>query len=144
MQKLANLISKIQQDYPDLQIESGERFTFRPPNTIFYDESNTEDRLDLLILHELGHYLNHNEDYSSDIALLRIESEAWNRAKGLTKKYKIKWDEDFAQDHLDSYRDWLHQASLCPICNINGYQDTNGLYHCPLCSKKWQNHLRAE
>lgn len=137
MPKLTTLINKITQDHPKLKLESGERFAFHPPNTIFYDEQSGSERPDLLILHELGHYLNGNQDYTSDIALLRIESEAWETAKKLTKKYKIKWDEDFAQDRLDSYRDWMHSASLCSFCNINGYQDTNGLYHCPLCNKKW-------
>ena len=137
MQKLTLLINKLSLDYPEISLKIGERFAFRPPNTIFYNEENLQERPDLLLLHELGHYLNGNQDYTSDIALLRIESEAWETAKKLAKKYKIKWDEDFVQDRLDSYRDWMHNASLCSVCNINGYQDTNGLYHCPLCNKKW-------
>ena len=135
MPKLKALINRVQTDYPELQFESGEVFTFRPPQTILYNPS--VEGAELVLLHELGHYLDKDQDYTSDIALLRIEAEAWQRAKSLSETYQINWDEDFAQAKLDSYRDWLHQASLCPVCEVNGYQDKQGHYHCPLCEKSW-------
>jgi hypothetical protein len=141
MQKLSTLLKKLQSDHPELLFQKGERFTFHPPNTIFY--CTKSERPDLQLLHELGHYLDSDQDYTSDIALLRIESNAWTTAKKLAKKYAIKWDEDFAQAKLDSYRDWLHNVSLCSVCQINGYQ-SGAYYHCPLCGKSWQNTLRAE
>lgn len=141
MSKLNALIKQLQADHPELLFEANERFTFHPPNTIYYNADI--ERPDLQILHELGHYLDNDADYTSDIALLRIESNAWATAKKLAKKYKIKWDEDFIQSKLDSYRDWLHNASLCSVCQINGYQ-SGQYYHCPLCGKKWQNTLQAE
>ena len=129
MPKLNTLIKQLQADHPELRFEANERFTFHPPNTIYYN-ADTE-RPD------------NDADYTSDIALLRIESNAWATAKILAKKYKIKWDEDFIQSKLDSYRDWLHNASLCSVCQINGYQ-SGQFYHCPLCGKKWKNTLQAE
>ena len=135
MQKLKALINSIKTDYPELQFEQSEIFTFRPPKTILYNSS--QERADLILLHELGHYLDKDQDYASDIALLRIEAEAWQRAEDLSFRYHLHWDEDFAQAKLDSYRDWLHRASLCPSCEINGYQDKQGRYHCPLCEKSW-------
>lgn len=137
MPKLKALISKVSSDYPDLSFEKSEVFTFRPPNTILYNSN--QEGAELTLLHELGHYLDEDKDYSSDIALLRIEAKAWQRAESLAEQYDISWDEDFAQAKLDSYRDWLHQASLCSICEINGYQDKTGHYHCPLCGKQWTN-----
>lgn len=134
MPKLKALVNKLRQDYPEVIFEEADTFTFRPPKTILFSP-NAES--ELLLLHELGHFLDHDQDYSSDIALLRIEANAWERAKSLSEQYSIKWDEDFAQARLDSYRDWLHQASLCPTCEINGYQDKSGYYHCPLCEHKW-------
>lgn len=134
MPKLKALVNKLQQDYPEITFEESETFTFCPPKTILF---NPDSDKKLLLLHELGHFLDHDQDYSSDIALLRIEANAWERAKKLCEQYSVKWDEDFAQAKLDSYRDWLHQASLCKICEINGYQDKNGNYHCPLCGQKW-------
>ena len=134
MPKLTSLLNKLQQDYPELSFSSAERYQFSPPATIYFDAANPEP---LLLLHELGHYLLKQYDYTSDIELLRIESAAWQQAKQLCATYKVEWDEDFAEDRLDSYRNWLHANSLCPNCQISGYQDTNGLYHCPLCAKKW-------
>lgn len=141
MSKLNTLIKQLRADHPELLFEASECFTFHPPNTIYYVPDS--EHPDLQILHELGHYLDHDADYTSDIALLRIESNAWATAKKLAKKYQVKWDEDFIQSKLDSYRDWLHNASLCPICQINGYQ-SGTYYHCPLCGKKWQSTLPTE
>ena len=141
MLKLSTLIKRLQADHPELRFEASERFTFHPPNTIYY--STNAERPDLQLLHELGHYLDNDADYTSDIALLRIESNAWATAKKLAKKYLIQWDEDFIQAKLDSYRDWLHNASLCPVCEINGYQ-SGQYYHCPLCGKSWQSQCPIE
>lgn len=141
MLKLNTLLKQLQSDHPELRFEVNERFTFHPPNTIYYNTNG--ERPDLQLLHELGHYLDNDADYTSDIALLRIESNAWATAKKLAKKYQIRWDEDFIQAKLDSYRDWLHNASLCPVCEINGYQSGPN-YHCPLCGKSWQSQCPVE
>jgi hypothetical protein len=134
MSNLNTLLKQLKTDHPKLLFKKGERFTFRPPNTIFYCPKT--EHPDLQLLHELGHYLNEDQDYTSDIALLRIESKAWATAQTLAAKYNVNWDEVFIQAKLDSYRDWLHNASLCPICQINGYQSGQN-YHCPLCNKSW-------
>ena len=119
MLNLNVLLKQLEADYPKLHFKKGEQFAFRPPNLIFYCVKT--ERPDLL----------------------RIESKAWTVAKQLAKKYCIKWDEDFVQAKLDSYRDWLHNASLCPICQINGYQ-SGQKYHCPLCGKQWQSQPLTE
>ena len=80
----------------------------------------------------------------SDIELIEIESRAWAKAKELCATYDVIWDEDYAENHLDSYRDWLHVTSLCHICNLAGYQDDAGLYHCPLCGASWPSRYRPE
>ena len=140
MPSLKTLIAKIRNDYPALVIESGERAQFTPPNKLFYAPNTTP----LELLHELGHYLTKHHSYNSDIELVRIESEAWEQAHDLCAKYQVKWDDDVAQDHLDTYRDWLHATSLCKNCNLAGYQDAAGLYHCALCGAKWPSRLRPE
>ena len=137
---MQKLIPKLAKDYPELTIVADEQFRFSPPNHLFYatnsDYSNQESKL--LLLHELGHYLIGETDYSTDIELLEIEAKAWAKARDLCKKYGLKYDEDFAEDRLDSYRDHLHFASLCPNCQLAGFQDNRGLYHCPLCGGTWQ------
>ena len=139
MPNLNSLLNKLRKDYPALTFESGERFKFTPPSTIYYSDGSP-----LELLHEVGHYLLDKNTYISDIELIRIESEAWDKAKQLCKTYKVKWDEDFAQDHIDTYRDWLHVVSLCKNCQLAGYQDESGLYHCPLCGAKWESSIPPE
>ena len=140
MPSLNSLANKLRKDYPDLTITSGDCFRFSPPATVTYVTDGTA----LELLHELGHYLLEKNIYTSDIELIRIESEAWAKAKELCPKYKVKWDEDFAEDHLDTYRNWLHVVSLCKNCQLAGYQDESGLYHCPLCGTKWESSIPPE
>ena len=131
---LNKLIASLKKDYPDLIIESGELFKYSPPNKVFY---TTAENSELLLLHEVGHYLLGRNDYDLDIELINIESSAWAKAKELCPHYKINWDEDFVQDRLDTYRGYLHEQSTCKNCGINGYQDQTGRYICPLCNAKW-------
>ena len=144
MPNLKKLIAKISADYPELQLAPGERFQFSPPSTLYYDPQSTEKRSDLLLLHELGHYLIQKSNYSSDIELVEIESQAWAKARTICSNYDIQYDEDFAEDRLDSYRDWLHLVSLCKNCNLAGYQDSTQLYHCPLCGATWKSRIIPE
>lgn len=141
MPSLKKLVAKISADYPNLNLLAGDRFRFSAPSTLYYDPSNTEERPDLLLLHELGHYLINEHDYSSDIELVEIESRAWARARDICANYAIDYDEDFAENHLDSYRDWLHLTSLCQNCQLAGYQDSSLLYHCPLCGATWKSRI---
>ena len=138
---MQSLIKKLAKDYPEITIEAGDRFQFTPPDYLFYaaDTEYSDLEAQLLLLHELGHYLIDETDYSTDIELLEIEAKAWAKAKELCKKYAITYDEDFAEDRLDSYRNYLHYASLCKNCQLAGYQDDNGNYHCPLCNANWKH-----
>jgi len=95
-------------------------------------------------LHELGHYLIKKTNFVSDIELVEIESLAWAKAREISPNYGIKYDEDFAEDRLDTYRNWLHETSLCKNCNLAGYQDATGLYHCALCGNTWPSHIKPE
>lgn len=133
MPSLNKLVARLRADYPNLSFQSGELTKFTPPRSIFY----ASDASPLELLHELGHYLIDKPSYASDIELVRIESEAWVKAKALCTTYGVKWNENYAEDHLDTYRDWLHVVSLCKNCQLAGYQDNTGLYHCSLCGAKW-------
>ncbi len=137
MPNLKKLATKISADYPHLTIEPGPRAQFSPPSTIYY----TNDTSPLELLHELGHALLKKTTYASDIELVRIESEAWQKAKALCKTYGVTWDENIAEDHIDTYRDWLHTVSLCPNCQLTGYQDNAGKYHCSFCNASWPSKI---
>jgi hypothetical protein len=138
---MQKLIKKLSSDYPELTITEGSRFQFTLPSTLFYTLASEyePDEAKLLLLHELGHYLIKESDYHTDIELLEIEARAWAKARELCAKYEVKYDEDFAEDRLDSYRNYLHFASLCKNCQLAGYQDDAGAYHCPLCGATWRN-----
>ena len=139
MPNFKNLIANIQSDYPELSILPGERFQFSPPHTIYYENDDP-----LLLLHEVGHYLLPERKYASDIELIRIESRAWAQAESLCARYGVDYDPEYAEDRLDSYRDWLHFTSLCKNCDLAGYQDVSGLYHCALCGATWNSRIKPE
>lgn len=141
MPSFKHLVTKLQTDFPSVDFVAGERYTFHPPNQVIFDARHPDQ---LSLLHELGHFLIKAHDYQYDVELLRIESAAWAKAAELANDYHVAWNEDNIQDHLDSYRDWLHQVSLCPNCQLSGYQDTTGCYHCPLCEHEWQRNLLPE
>ncbi|MBR3177355.1 hypothetical protein IKF27_00930 [Candidatus Saccharibacteria bacterium] len=154
---LSKFITQLSSDYPDFHFVYGKRFSFRPPKTIVIgpDEGvNTP----LLALHELGHALSKKYQYSLSVERLQIERMAWDIAKKVLEDYKklqsgdLKklspfaprgpllsdlelplWDEDFVEDNLDSYRDWLHHKSKCPTCGLTMYQDADQKWCCPYC-----------
>jgi hypothetical protein len=138
---MQNLIEKLAKAYPELEIKAGNRFQFTPPNQLFYatDTEYSDTEAQLLLLHELGHYLIGETDYHTDIELLEIEAKAWAKAHDLCKEYGLEYNEDFAEDRLDSYRNYLHFTSLCKNCQLAGYQDDRGNYHCPLCNSIWKH-----
>jgi hypothetical protein len=133
MPKLASLINNLKKHYPHLTFTPSTTFSYRQ-KTIHYDPTHPKSAL--LTLHELAHALLDHKDYKSHLELLKIESATWQKTKSLAQKYFVPYDEPYAQQKLDTYRDHLHQKSLCKIHQINRYQDKTGHYHCPLCTPK--------
>ncbi|MBR2725635.1 hypothetical protein IKE97_03330 [Candidatus Saccharibacteria bacterium] len=125
------LFNQVRNDFPDFSFRQGKKFAFRPPTTVIIGPDEAHD--DLLLLHEVSHAVLKHRDFKTNIERLKMESEAWEKAKELANKYKIEVDEDFIQDELDTYRDWLHKKSRCPKCGLTRFQTPDGLYHCPRC-----------
>lgn len=128
---LRDLISKIKADYPNFTFKTGRKFAFRYPKTITIGPSEPFDSL--LLLHEVSHALLGHRDYSRDIDRVKMESEAWEKAKELANHYGVEIDENLVQDELDTYREWLHQKSRCPKCGLTRFQTPDSKYHCPRC-----------
>ena len=126
-----SLIEKLQLDYPELKFKTGKKFAFRFPRTITIGPK--EPKAELLALHELGHAILGHREFRTDVERLKMEVEAWEKARDLAKVYLIDFDEKMMQDELDSYRDWLHKKSRCPKCELTRFQDADGIYHCPRC-----------
>lgn len=99
------------------------------------DNSKT-NRYCMQILHEVGHALLGHRSYQTDPERLRMECAAWEKARELCDIYNIYYDEDFAEEQLDSYRNWLHQRSTCPECGLTCFQTRDGVYHCPSCDNR--------
>lgn len=125
------LASRLAVDYPQFRFRRGKKFAFRPPRTIILGPS--EPCCELLTLHELSHAILEHRDFKTDVTRLKMENEAWEKAKELAVQYSVPVDEDLIQRELDTYRDWLHQKSRCPECGLTRFQTPDGKYHCPLC-----------
>ena len=115
-----------------------------PSSKTVYIDSN-EEKPDLILLHEMGHALLNHQEYARDIKLLSMERDAWNFARDkLAPKLDINIDQDFIEDHLDTYRDWLHLKSTCPNCQANGVEKEKNIYLCPICGTKWKTNVATQ
>jgi len=124
--------------YPSISLKTGDTFYWSPTDKIvYYKQDNKTNEGVWALLHESGHALLDHTQYYSDIELVRMEMEAWDKACSIAKNLQLEIDESHIQDCLDSYRDWLHKRSLCPDCQLSGVQITNNTYSCIFCQKKW-------
>ena len=129
MAELDDLVARLARDFPEINFVLGERIKFRPPRTVVVEAGGEPG----LLLHEVGHALSGRFGFRTEIERLRIEVEAWERARVLGERYGVDLDEDLVQDELDSYREWLHQKSRCPDCGLTRFQTPDGVWHCPKC-----------
>ncbi len=123
------LVDRLKADFPEFLFKSGKKYMFRPPKTIITGPENDS----LSLLHELGHALLKHRNFDTDAKRLKMEREAWEKARELAKQYEVPFDDDFVENELDSYRDWLDHKSRCPKCKLTRYQTPDGVYHCPKC-----------
>lgn len=90
------------------------------------------------LLHEIAHAELDHFDFCFDVELLDIETKAWVYAvEVLAPRYKTTISQDFIEDNLDTYREWVHQRSTCPNCRQNGIQPKTGTYQCINCKCLW-------
>ncbi len=163
MMQLDGFLERLRRDYPELKFRLGKKFMFRPPRTIYYespprtalkpeqnshasisapalDQNTVFDTLNseqnsyyLQLLHEVGHAVLGHRDFGGDLERVRMERAAWEQARQLCAKYDVYYDADFVESELDTYRDWLHQRSVCKSCGQTRYQAEDRTYHCPFC-----------
>ena len=133
---------EVSHEFPQFSWRLSNRFKFKPEKTIYIDVKTAYPPLyfSLQTLHELGHALCKHKDYITDVRRLKMESEAWEKARELISSHKkwasqygIFYDEEFAEGELDSYRDWLHARSKCKKCGLTRYQKKTGEWVCPRC-----------
>ncbi|MGH7218228.1 MAG: hypothetical protein ACREGE_02190 [Candidatus Microsaccharimonas sp.] len=134
---LFSLIETLKTTYPQFTFSEAERFSWSPSeHTIFYTPK--EPNAVALLLHELSHGLLGHREYRRDVELVAMETAAWEEAEKQAKLLSTMLDDDVAQDHIDTYREWLHARSTCPECKANGYQTGASAYECPACTHTWR------
>lgn len=132
-----SLLAKISADIPHLTFSPAEDFLWSPAeNTVYFSVEG--DTADALLLHELAHGLLDHHEYAQDISLLSLEMQAWEKARELAAEYDVPMNEEDIQDHLDTYREWLHARSTCPECEATGYEEKPRQYRCIACTHTWR------
>lgn len=128
------MLDKLIAAYPQFQfVHSSTPHWNAAEHIIYYDDNPA------LTLHELGHALLDHKKYAQDVQLVEMERAAWDVAQKLAPQYGVNIEQDFVEAALDSYRDWLHRRSLCPVCGQTGIQSARDLaYTCPNCHHRWR------
>ena len=123
--------SRVYQDYGQFRFRIGKKFAFRPPKTIVLGPP--EPFSELLALHEVSHAICKHREFRTDVERLKMEVQAWEKARELASFYGIELNEELIQQELDTYRDWLHQKSRCPKCGLTRFETSDRVYYCPGC-----------
>lgn len=132
------LLKQLKHDYPDVVFVESDDFVWSPTDkTVSYNPN--DPHVTTFLLHELAHAVLRHGTYTRDIELIAIERAAWDYAKNtLGPHYNYPIDENFVQDTLDTYRDWLHARSTCPNCGATGLQTKQHEYKCLACEQTWR------
>ncbi len=135
---MQSILSDLKSKYPQFNFKVGDQFYWSPSSsTIFYVDTKSQEA-PALLLHELAHALLGHKNYTKDIELLNMESDAWQKTLLLAVDHQVMISEEDIEDSLDSYRDWLHARSLCPTCGAVGHQGKDKIYHCVVCNEQWR------
>jgi hypothetical protein len=134
------MINDLKKILPDIEFIVGDKFFWSPgQKRITYLPEQLENDGRWALLHESGHALLNHHSYSNDYELIRMEVDAWEKAKEIALSLKLEINEDHIQECLDSYRDWLSRRSICPSCGIKALQeDQSSAYYCFNCHSCWQ------
>lgn len=134
----AAAVRRLMAHYPEVRWAEASRFSFRPPRMVRLGRA--QPHYAMLAAHEVGHCLMGHRDFRTEVGRLRMESEAWERAHAVWSELRLEergaiWDEEFVEDQLDTYREWLHSKSLCPRCGQVRFQTVDGAFHCLFCGE---------
>lgn len=131
------LADKLRAAHPQLRFETSDDFRWSPSNQTVYYDAASDDAASLL--HETAHGLLDHKSFDRDVDLLKMERQAWAHAIAhLAEPNQVDIDQDEVEAALDTYRDWLHQRSLCPACQQTGLQIKDGNYRCLNCHQTWR------
>ena len=132
---IKSLIKLLCQDFPEINFTEAAMFYWNgTQKTVYFVPGNDIGQL----FHELAHGVLQHTTYHRDIELIAMEREAWTKAIEIAKNYGLVIQEEIIENHMESYRDWLHARSTCPECNENGIQTSSDTYRCISCTAKWR------
>ena len=133
-------IADIRNQFKQFVFEEHEIFHWSPRNnTVYYDPRELDSESGIFqLLHEVSHAVCSHANYTSGIQLVKIEAEAWQKAKELATSYGLKIPEKQIERCLDSYRDWLHLRSTCPKCQTIALETEANRYRCFNCLQEWK------
>ena len=135
---LNSLVDTFKACYPDISFKQGNSFLWSPKDkTVYYTNKVTNQTSTWSLIHEVSHALLGHAVYESDFELLKIEVEAWDKAHEIAKYHKINIDDDYIQDCIDTYRNWLYARSSCPSCSHTNTQENPTRYRCFNCTTTW-------
>lgn len=135
MESISQLARQLSIDYPSITFAESTTCAWDPTrHTVFFHPQRPASEL----LHELGHALLGHIDYTRDIELLRQERDAWEKAQLVAPQYGVTLAIEDIEQHIDTYRDWLHRRSTCPSCGGTGVQSAALRYACPTCQTSWR------
>lgn len=137
---MKNLVNTLSKDFQNIDFVSGEQFYWSPSTNQIYYSNKIDSSPEVgawSLLHEVGHALLEHKNYHSDFELLLLESAAWQKACDIANNYNIVIDPSHIQDCLDTYRDWLHKRSTCPMCSVKNFQSSPTEYKCANCNATW-------
>ncbi|MBQ3430949.1 hypothetical protein IJG20_02535 [Candidatus Saccharibacteria bacterium] len=129
-------LETIKSAYPNFSFKPGKKFLFRPKKTIFYFESDENFRPHLL--HELSHALLGHFSFNTSLERLEIERDAWEKTRELCEQFSIPFPETLAEADLNTYRDWVHQKTLCKTCGLTCLEINLKTLYCPFCQKTYK------
>ncbi len=134
-----SFIKDLRRDYPQFSFKPGLHENWSPSsNTITFIPKQRFEQLSYGVLHELAHALLGHSTYHNDFELLKLETEAWQLAAKIGRRYKLRIDQNHIQNCLDTYRDWLHRRSTCPTCGMHVLQKDSHSYMCFNCLSVWR------
>lgn len=123
----------------DIELVENELFYWSPKDRTIAINNNKlrSETGQWSLLHELSHARLKHTTYKSDFELLSLEAAAWDEARVIAQQLGMMIANDYIQDCLDTYRDWLHQRSTCPTCGTVGLQHAPREYRCHNCLTNW-------
>ncbi|HUD10390.1 MAG TPA: hypothetical protein VMR28_01815 [Candidatus Saccharimonadales bacterium] len=133
-----DLVQQLSKDFPTVHFQTGKSFRWAPNQKEITYRQDGKSNGAWTILHELGHALLGHKNYNSDFELLKLEVAAWGKAQELQIKYSQRINPEYIQNCLDTYREWLHRRSTCPMCSNRSLQSSSTEYGCFNCHTSWK------